>query len=676
MKKFDLHIHTVSTVSDRPFSFSLDCLKKYVEDKDIDAIAITNHNLFNRTQYELIRDALSIKVFPGIEVDVENGHLLVITEEDDIDDFVKRCDKIFEMNGSSNTTSISESAFVNVFQDLKKYLLIPHYDKYPKLELGRISSLKEYITCGEVTSAKKFLSLKKADGSLVPVIFSDIRITDNDIDFPDRQTFLDTDELTLSAVKYSLMDSAKVSLSSEDGHVIFEVLDNGLKISNGLTVILGKRSSGKTYTLDRIDEQFEGGKYIKQFSLLSKDDATDQEKFEGLLKTKGSSVAEAFLAPFKEVVEDVKTIDLERDEQNVDKYVQALLTAASEAERQDVFAKCRLFHETPYGEKELNSLDDLINAVDLLIENVTYKSIINTFITNNDLLHLAISLREQYIKEKEQELKWHYINDVVNSIQQELQVHSSNTPIPNVDFYQVMMNKEKILKFGIIVNAIKRERVIEERNLYSYKVIAKAEPFSGAQRMQRVSHSRMVFSDAFSLYNRPYEFLKLLKSKEGLTVSDFYKYFVDISYGVLNQYGTKASGGERSEYNLLQELIDAARCKIILLDEPESSFDNLFLNNGVNEILKELSKQVPVIIATHNNTIGASLHPDYLIYTEKEILPGGDVKYRTYTGFPSSSELVDLEGKTISRRDVMLNCLEAGEPAYMDRRVSYEILNN
>lgn len=676
MKKLDLHIHTVPTVSDSAFSFSLDCLKKYVENKNIDAIAITNHNFFDRAQFEQITVALCIKVFPGIEVDVENGHLLVITEQDDIEDFEKKCDRIFEMNGSSNTSSISESAFLDVFQDLKKYLLIPHYDKYPKLELSRIPNLKEHITCGEVTSAKKFLSLKKSDNSLVPVIFSDIRITENTIDFPDCQIFIDTDELSLSAVKYSLMDSAKVSLSPEDGHAIFEVLDNGLKISTGLTVVLGKRSSGKTYTLDRINEQFKGAKYIKQFSLLSKDEESDQQRFEQVLRTKGSSIAEAFLSPFKEVVEDVIPVNLESDEQDVENYLQALLTAASEAEKQDIFAKCKMFHETLYGEKELSSLDSLIAAVNLLIDNTEYRSVIDKVITKNSLLRLAISLREQYIEEREQYLKFKYINDIVQSIQKELQVHSSNTPIPDIDLYQVMLNKAKVSKFEMLAKDVKRERIIEERNLFSYKISAKTAPFSGAQEMQRVSRSHTMFSDAFSKYGQPYEFLKALKSKNELPVSDLYKYFANISFEVLNQYGSKASGGERSEYNLLQGLIDAARCEILLLDEPESSFDNLFLKDGVNVLLKELSKQIPVIIATHNNTIGASLHPDYLIYTEKDILPEGKVKYRTFTGLPSSTELIDLEGKTISRRDVMLDCLEAGEPAYMDRRVSYEILSN
>ena len=102
----------------------------------------------------------------------------------------------------------------------------------------------------------------------------------------------------------------------------------------------------------------------------------------------------------------------------------------------------------------------------------------------------------------------------------------------------------------------------------------------------------------------------------------------------------------------------------------------MFLKDGVNSLLKDLSNQIPVVISTHNNTIGASVHPDYIIYTQKDILPDGTAQYRLYSGYPSSSILTDLEGATISRRDIMLDCLEAGEPAYLERRRSYEIPNN
>lgn len=676
MKKLDLHIHTVSTVSDHPFKFSLESLKKYVTENELDAIAITNHNLFDREQYDLISQCLEIKVFPGIEVDLENGHLLVIAEKDDVDDFSSRCVRVHEKNGGSSGSSMSEKEFLEIFTDHNKYLYIPHYDKSPKLSLHATPSLRAYITCGEVSSAKKFISMKKNLEELVPVLFGDVRISDTIIEPQDRQMYMDTDELTLSAIKYSLTDREKVSLSPHDGHALFEVLDNGLQISTGLTVVLGKRSSGKSYTLDRISEQFDNPKYIRQFKLLSKDEDTDQQKFENLLKSRGSSVTEEFLAPFKTVVDDVTNVNLSQDEQEIDEYLKALLQAASEAERQDAFAKCYLFHETRFEEKSLSSLVGLIDAVDVLLNNTEYKGLIEKHLQRKELLRLAIALRWQYIEEYELAMKSRFVNDIVASIQGELQVRSSNTAVPDVDFYRILMNKEKIAKFETISKAVKKERVIKERSVHSYRVVAKAQPYTGAMEMQRTSKTRVAFSDAFACYNTPYEFLQKLKEKQSIPIAEYYKYFVNIKHEVLNQYGSPASGGERSEYNLLQDLVDAARCDILILDEPESSFDNLFLKDGVNAILKDLSRRIPVIIATHNNTIGASVHPDYLIYTDKEVLKDGTVKYHLYSGYLSSSELMDLESNTISRKNVMLDCLEAGELAYMERRSSYEILNN
>ena len=94
-----------------------------------------------------------------------------------------------------------------------------------------------------------------------------------------------------------------------------------------------------------------------------------------------------------------------------------------------------------------------------------------------------------------------------------------------------------------------------------------------------------------------------------------------------------------------------------------------------NSLLKDISKTIPVIIATHNNTIGVSVHPDYIVYACKEVLSDGKLEYHLYSGYPSSEDLVDLKGNHIPRKSVLLDCLEAGEAAYMDRRNSYEILN-
>lgn len=108
MKKIDLHIHTIKTVSDSikgdEFDYSFDKLKEYVQQRNIDAISITNHNVFDLEQYEDIRDNIGIIVFPGIEIDLENGHILIITKDSDVIDFYKRCQRVHELIKTQDDT--------------------------------------------------------------------------------------------------------------------------------------------------------------------------------------------------------------------------------------------------------------------------------------------------------------------------------------------------------------------------------------------------------------------------------------------------------------------------------------------------------------------------------------------------------------------------------------------
>ena len=102
MKKIDLHIHTVQSISDALFDFNMDKLVEYVDKMEIDCIAITNHNLFDKAQFVDICKSLPIKVFPGIEIDLEGGHLLLISENEDLDDFDSKCRNV---NGFTSVMS-------------------------------------------------------------------------------------------------------------------------------------------------------------------------------------------------------------------------------------------------------------------------------------------------------------------------------------------------------------------------------------------------------------------------------------------------------------------------------------------------------------------------------------------------------------------------------------------
>lgn len=59
----------------------------------------------------------------------------------------------------------------------------------------------------------------------------------------------------------------------------------------------------------------------------------------------------------------------------------------------------------------------------------------------------------------------------------------------------------------------------------------------------------------------------------------------------------------------------------------------------------------------------------------KEIVASKAV-YKVYAGNPSDDKLKSIDGEETSNYDIMLNCLEAGDSAYIERNQSYENLRS
>lgn len=672
MKKIDLHIHTEpSPFSDRQFVFSIDALHSYIGNAKLDCIAITNHNLFNLNQFSEIQKAVSIPVFPGIEIDLEGGHLLLIGDNVELVDFDARCKQVTKLI-TAKGDAISVEQLTELFPDLGKYILIPHYEKGPNISEETQRKLEPHITAGEVSSARKFKYCYKDSTKLTPVIFSDARITSELKDhFPTRQTFIDLGEITLKGIKSCLTDKAKVSLTENDGNNFFQVTDDGLHISTGLNVILGERSTGKTFTLERITNSVENVKYIRQFSLLK----NDEEKFKQLLATRHSTVSEDFFREFKEVVEDVAKVDTKRSRIEVEKYLSTLLKFAADSDSKDAFAKAKLFSESLFIEANLIPLTKLIEATQLLIENSEYSDIIQRNIGLDQLKKLVVEFMQRYQQSSETNMKRRWINDLVKRITEELRQKTAISPPAEVNFYELVLENEKIKKFIKVVDFLKKEKEIDRKEVRGFKVTAKTKRFAGAQHLKSKSGKNIAFTNAFNSYGNPLTFLNQLKDID-IPATDYHKYFVDIEYKTLNKHNFEVSGGERAEFNLLHEIRDALHYDLLLIDEPESSFDNIFLKNDVNELLKDLSRDIPIVVVTLNNTVGASIKPDFIIYTQR-IITGSGVKYKIYKGYPSDKVLTCSDNTTIDNYEVLLSCLEAGQVAYTERRTNtYEILKD
>lgn len=672
MKKIDLHIHTVATDRDSQFTFCMETLKRYVQTAKLDAIAITNHDTFDAAQFTEIRNSLSVGVFPGIEINLDNGHILLIGDGSDIADFESRCNRV---RVSQTNARITVCRLKEIYGNLQNYLLIPHYDKDPSIRVQTLEELSPHVAAGEVDSPKKFIRAIKDPKSLTPLLFSDVRASAELPRLPTRQTFLDCGELTLSAIRACVGDKHKVSLSEDDGNSLFQVLDDGQRISTGLTVLLGDRSTGKTYTLGKISEACARVKYIRQFSLVQQDEAVYEKEFKDDIQRRRSIVVDRFLSPFKAVVEDVMKIDLDANDQSAEAYISSLLKSAAEVDRRDAYSKVVLFAETVFPDKDDKVLRDLIESVRQVIENVEYSEIIERHLDKQALKRLACELIALLWSKALDNKKKQHVNGLIREIQANLKIRTSAVQVEDVDLYRTSMEQRKAARFAEIVNSLRKECVISAESIQGFRVVATKGAFTGAGEIRSASGAKTSFSSAMKQYGNPYRYLRALMSDDNLLAAELYRLFAKIEYKILNRDGCEVSGGERSEFRLLQEIRDAQHNDILLIDEPESSFDNMFLKSDVNQIIREIAASMPVVVVTHNNTVGASIGADYLLYATKRT-DGGKPTYTIYSGHPTDMVLRSTDGQCIGTHKIMLNSLEAGRKAYEDRRRGYAVIED
>jgi energy-coupling factor transporter ATP-binding protein EcfA2 len=109
---------------------------------------------------------------------------------------------------------------------------------------------------------------------------------------------------------------------------------------------------------------------------------------------------------------------------------------------------------------------------------------------------------------------------------------------------------------------------------------------------------------------------------------------------------------------------------VFILDEPELSVGNEYINNIIVPRLKELSNlNKKIIIATHDANIGVRTLPLQTIYRVDK----GSNKYETFLGNPFTDNLVCYgnESKVLNWSEVTLKVLEGGRNAFNERGVIY-----
>jgi len=146
-------------------------------------------------------------------------------------------------------------------------------------------------------------------------------------------------------------------------------------------------------------------------------------------------------------------------------------------------------------------------------------------------------------------------------------------------------------------------------------------------------------------------------------INTVYELLLFKRYFALEGHPYAPSSGESSMVMLQKELGDDK--EIYILDEPERSLGNEYINDVIVPLIKERARSSKkVFISTHDANIAVRTLPYSSIYRCH-----GQAGYRTYIGNPFANNLVNPNdvGDQLDWKLVSMKTLEGGEKAFGER---------
>ncbi|MFM1628831.1 hypothetical protein [Streptococcus mutans] len=681
VKKIDFHIHTISSIKDANFVYSSKWLAKYVETAELDAIAITNHDLFDKNNYEQVKSDISnVKVFPGMELTLDVGHVNIVFSEKQIDDLEKFSNWLKQKHTSQNESITCEELCQN----------LNNWDKGIYIfELGKSNgvtdipeALSKVTYVGGVRNSLRFQVVQKQGNSLTPVLFSDGHATDKDSQ-PDRNninklknknTYIQVDTCNFSEIKNCISDKTKVSITTDNLQDVIEI--DGYKLSTGLNLVVGKRGTGKTYFLNKIKEQFDQDDIyeIAQFETAKADDYMKRTK-----KEQGQNAINEwnnkFSRQFASINEYLEIVDEDYDDE-LDSFLDSVKKFAKETTKSKSQQKFNFFKEVNFEKQPTKLIEESLTKLKELIENNELWSLLKD---SNKRRLVFIStyneLRDIYIeKEKQNKIK-DEVNKILDSAKEILESNTGITRVRSCELSRIVKRQQIENKITEFLQKVIVETDLRKENIHGYQVIVQLVPFESASQFQsEFSMNESVKEDIINPYlSSDYiTFLKKLKNKKFYNNSNLAEYFMHKEVKLLDSDGTPASGGQAVGFTLMMRLDEAKNKSIILIDEPEASLDNAYIQTELNQSLRNLSSASMVVVVTHNSTLGALLQPDYLVVTTKN----DNGEYTVLTGEFSSHVVSDNSDLSENSYEKFVEAMESGIKSYKQKGEVYGSLKN
>lgn len=657
MKRIDLHIHTLASPLDDDFVFSMDALIEHVDHNKLDAIAITNHNLFDVRNYKSIQRALPehVCVLPGIEVSVKGFHCLVVADPANVDEFEQTCANVPKIEQGQDGITIDEfkASFGN-----GAYLVIPHYKKKPFIPADDLAALGDIVTALEVSSDKKWYYERSRVEKPV-VRFSDYRCCDGKGTSWGKYTYASIGSVTFDSLKLAFDDKTKFSITEREDH--FEIAP-GLHASLGLNVVVGGRSTGKTFFLDRLYESCDPDDvvYLRQFEIVK--DA-EEKAFKKRLDDEEGSIRGDYYEPMTDISTAASSLQT-RDAmlKSIKDYLNDLVSYADTSARDDEFSKCPIYSQGRIAQMSAASEAKVVNSVITLLDDNTLTDEIESIIGHDRLVELLRVAITAYKRKAMQCKCVDLANEIIGKVKGGLTLESRRPACPDSPLLDAANRIAFIKRLAKLRAATKTEAIISRKPIGKFTRTTKRVPHKDANALKSAIGTTANMAGVLNLDDEA--FVERILATSG--VSDISHAFFNVCVELRNENDEEVSGGQKAEYLFFRALDRAASHDMVLIDEPESSFDNPFLNELIAVELKKISERATVFIATHNNVLGVSIKPDGLVYTD-----AANGEHRIFTCDSGDQDMVASDGTRIKRSKVLMRLMEAGNDAYEGRRPYY-----
>jgi hypothetical protein len=709
--KIDIHVHTKRTKlgDSESRNINADRFKDIIKATDVKILAITNHNHFDIDQFTQFVKATDgiCQIWPGIEIDIleegNNGHLLVIVNPKNIKKFST---KVFDLlkGKTADRFTIGIDETVKCFDALDS-IYIPHYhSKKPNLSELNIERLIEIV-------ANKKRVLKEATNSISAGIYvshghrsiygSDVQNWDDynrlakelpDLRLPVESyeqfcLLLEKDDSTIQTI-LDRKTREKIVLNPFGAA---EVID--IDIFNDINILFGSKGTGKTEILKALSKYYNGRGFktkVYESSATTLDQVYDLKGVEFNVNISDYGI--------NECISEIEAIRnaTEKAVTSISKYSRYFATE----ETNKISRNLKIKNFTPLDEsssrRRLKEIKSTLERTEEFRDYITSNKTIQEVIDSKSLKKLISTLNgiiSQIKKDTETRLMDYksilLFNHLIKIFVAEISKKTGNPEKPvKTGFYEYSSNRINIEKnINTIVNSISKKfdpiinyvgdlgikgKIYCQTNLQTQDgnlVDGKFNPISKVNKTPQKEVARKLKIISNHVYtNKLFEKITELNTLEGSqTIKSISDLILFNRHFTLNDKVYHPSSGESSMVLLHNEL--SKDREIYLIDEPEKSLGNDYINDVIVPLLKEHAHRgKKVIIATHDANIAVRTLPYNSIYREHD-----QDGYNTYVGNPFSNNLVCLNTNkdNLDWKNISMKTLEGGKEAFGERGKIY-----